>query len=127
MVKAKDFDVSGRWDITTKDTSTDKVTTDTYDAVMVCIGQHSYKYTPDFDGIESFRGKVCHSNDYRSSRGYEDKKVVVLGVGNSGVDTAVDVCRVSKQVSSIILGYTFISILLSRLISHSFFCHKLIW
>lgn len=31
-------------------------------------------------------------------RGYEDKVVVVVGVGNSGGDVAVELSRVAKQV-----------------------------
>ncbi|XP_033728026.1 dimethylaniline monooxygenase [N-oxide-forming] 5-like [Pecten maximus] len=98
VMMAKDFETTGRWDLTIEDLQSGEVTTKTYDAVMVCTGQHTYKYTPEFTGIENFQGKILHSHEYRDSRGYEDKKVIVVGVGNSGVDTAVDLCKTSKQV-----------------------------
>ncbi|XP_021354602.1 dimethylaniline monooxygenase [N-oxide-forming] 5-like isoform X2 [Mizuhopecten yessoensis] len=98
VVMANDYETSGRWDVTIKELQSGKVTTETYDAVMVCIGQHTYKYIPEFAGIEKFKGKIFHSHDYRDCRGYEDQKVIVVGVGNSGVDTAVDLSRTSKQV-----------------------------
>ena len=32
--------------------------------------------------------------------GYEDKRVVIVGIGNSGGDVAVELGKVSKQVGS---------------------------
>ena len=52
-------------------------------------------------GLDSFKGKVVHTHDYRDHVGYEDKKVVVVGIGNSGGDVAVELSRISKQVNMI--------------------------
>lgn len=98
VVMANDFETSGRWDVTVKDIPSGEISTNTYDAVMVCTGQHTYKYSPEFAGADEFSGKILHSHDYRDSRGYEDKNVIVVGVGNSGVDTAVDLCKTTKKV-----------------------------
>ncbi|XP_060083830.1 flavin-containing monooxygenase 5-like [Ylistrum balloti] len=98
VVMAKDFETTGRWDLTVKDIQTGEESTMTYDAVMVCTGQHTYKYTPEFPDMENFDGRIMHSHDYRDSRGYDNQKVIVVGVGNSGVDTAVDLSRSSKKV-----------------------------
>ena len=38
----------------------------------------------------------------RNHKGYEGKRVVVIGIGNSGGDVAVDLSRISKQVSFIL-------------------------
>lgn len=50
-------------------------------------------------GIESFRAKYFHSWEYCSAEGLEGKRVVVIGIGNSGGDIAVDVSRVAEKVS----------------------------
>ena len=36
----------------------------------------------------------------RSHKEYEEKRVVVIGLGDSGSDVAVDLCGISKQVRS---------------------------
>ena len=54
-----------------------------------------------FSGIETFKGKYFHSRDYKSSEEWRDKKVIVVGIGNSGGDIAVELSRVSKQVGLI--------------------------
>lgn len=51
-----------------------------------------------FEGEEKFEGRILHSHDYRDHRGYEDKRVVVVGIGNSGGDVATELGKISKQV-----------------------------
>lgn len=65
---------------------------------MVCTGHHADKNIPDFPGLEKFKGKVTHSHDYKNFRGYEDKRVLIIGIGNSGGDVANELSRISKQV-----------------------------
>ena len=48
--------------------------------------------------MDSFQGTVVHTRDYRSHVGYEDKTVLVIGIGNSGGDVAVELSRIAKQV-----------------------------
>ena len=50
-------------------------------------------------GIESFEGKVFHSWDYKGSEELHGKRVVVIGIGNSGGDIAVESSRVAEQVN----------------------------
>ena len=39
-----------------------------------------------------------HSHNYKDFAGYENKGVVVIGIGNSGGDIAVELGRCAKQV-----------------------------
>jgi len=48
--------------------------------------------------IEKFKGSYLHSHSYRDPKGFEDKKVLVVGIGNSGGDISVELSRVAKQV-----------------------------
>ena len=41
---------------------------------------------------------MLHSHDYKNIAGYEDKRIVVVGIGNSGGDAAVELSRVASQV-----------------------------
>lgn len=89
---------SGRWLITVKDIKADTIEDIIVDGVMVCTGHHVEPNLPHFEGQERFRGKILHSHDYKVPRGLEDKVVVVVGVGNSGLDVAVELSSLSKQV-----------------------------
>lgn len=93
-----DFHETGRWDIEIKDLETETVSTETFDGVIVCSGHHAEKHMPYFEGEEHFLGRRVHTQDYRSFKGYEDKRIVVIGIGNSGGDVAVELARVCKQV-----------------------------
>lgn len=52
--------------------------------------------------------QVVHSHDYRRPDEYEDKRVLVVGIGNSGGDVAVELSRKAAQVrrSSPVLSVT---------------------
>lgn len=51
-------------------------------------------------GIEKFKGRYLHSRDYKDAQDFSDKRVVVIGIGNSGLDLAVEISQTAKQVSS---------------------------
>lgn len=70
-----------------------------FDGVMLCSGHHAIPYVPKpWPGQEKFKGRILHSHDYKDYKGYEDKVTVVVGIGNSGGDCAVELSRISKQV-----------------------------
>jgi cation diffusion facilitator CzcD-associated flavoprotein CzcO len=80
----------GGWDVTTGDGATTR-----YGAVLVANGHHWDPRWPDFPG--HFDGEVMHSHHYRTPEGLEDRNVLVLGIGNSATDIAVETSRVSKM------------------------------
>uniref|UniRef100_UPI00144861B9 dimethylaniline monooxygenase [N-oxide-forming] 5-like n=1 Tax=Epinephelus lanceolatus TaxID=310571 RepID=UPI00144861B9 len=94
-----DFSHSGQWDVENENKD-GKKERHILDAVMICIGHHCQPNLPlhDFPGIDTFTGKYFHSRDYKTPEEWRDKKVVVIGIGNSGGDIAVELSRVTKQV-----------------------------
>lgn len=52
-------------------------------------------------GIETFEGKYFHSWDYKGPEHMIGKRVVVIGIGNSGGDIAVESSRVAEQVGGV--------------------------
>lgn len=96
--KHTDFPKTGQWVIKIKNKKSDKVQDLVYDAVMVCTGHHAEKHVPDFPGLCNFKGKVLHSHDYRHPAGFEDKRVLIIGIGNSGGDMAVELSRIASKV-----------------------------
>ena len=63
---------------------------------MVANGHHGTPSVPDFPG--EFTGETFHSHDYRDPVVFTDKDVVVVGVGNSGMDIACDAAKVARRV-----------------------------
>jgi cation diffusion facilitator CzcD-associated flavoprotein CzcO len=52
---------------------------------------------PELEG--DFAGEQLHSAQYRSTRGFEGKRILVVGAGNSACDIAAALSRVSSHVS----------------------------
>lgn len=69
-----------------------------FDALIVCSGLYRYPAVPHYPGAEVFQGRMIHSESYKGPEGYEDKDVVVIGVGSSGVDIAVELRQVAHRV-----------------------------
>ncbi|XP_053287024.1 flavin-containing monooxygenase 5 [Pleuronectes platessa] len=94
-----DFDVTGRWEVETE-SGEGRRDTRVFDAVIVCTGHFTKPHLPlrDFTGIESFEGRHFHSWEYRSAEGMQGRRVLVIGIGNSGGDIAVDISRVAEKV-----------------------------
>jgi dimethylaniline monooxygenase (N-oxide forming) len=67
-----------------------------YASVLVANGHLWDPRWPSFQG--RFDGHVIHSHHYKTAEPFEDKRVLVVGIGNSAVDIAVDLCRRAKQV-----------------------------
>ncbi|XP_051866948.1 flavin-containing monooxygenase 5-like [Pristis pectinata] len=99
ITKQTDFSSTGQWDVVTRDIEGNLETT-TFDAVLVCTGHHTNPHLPldSFPGIEKFKGQYIHSKDYKEPLKFEGKRVVVIGIGNSGGDLAVEISRHAKQV-----------------------------
>lgn len=56
-----------------------------------------------------FDGEMLHSCDYRSADIFADKRVLIIGCGNSGCDIAVDAVHRAKQVDMVVRrGYYFL-------------------
>ena len=69
-----------------------------YDAVLVANGHHWDPRLPEpmFPGAQSFTGELMHSHSYVEETQLSGKRVVVVGMGNSGMDIAVDASYYAK-------------------------------
>jgi len=68
----------------------------TFDNVCVCSG-HLTKpmHVPEFQN--EFQGEYVHSHYYKEPDPYIGKRICVVGIGNSAVDIASDVCVYAKR------------------------------
>jgi putative flavoprotein involved in K+ transport len=65
----------------------------TADSVVVATGAHHYPRVPAFAGALDPQIVQLHSTEYRSSAQLRDGGVLVVGVGNSGAEIAVELVR----------------------------------
>ncbi|CAM5476652.1 flavin-containing monooxygenase [Streptomyces aurantiogriseus] len=59
-------------------------------AVVVATGYNHTPYLPDWPGREAYTGELTHASAYRDGTPYAGRDVLVVGVGNTGAEIAVD-------------------------------------
>lgn len=59
-------------------------------AVVVATGYNHTPRIPDWTGRDTFTGELLHASEYRNPAPYAGKDVLVVGVGNTGAEIAVD-------------------------------------
>lgn len=70
--------------------------------LVVATGETSDAFIPEVDGLSEFKGEVIHSTEYKSGEGFEDKKVLVVGAGNSGSEIALDLSNHGAKTSIVV-------------------------
>ena len=82
-----------RWVIRTNGTSI------TARDVVVATGIVSSPRMPAISGRERFEGRVIHSAEYRRPAGFRNRRVLVVGVGNSGGEIGSELANAGAQVT----------------------------
>jgi dimethylaniline monooxygenase (N-oxide forming) len=74
-------------------------TTGRYAAVLVANGHHWDARWPEpaYPGAEDFAGEQLHVHDYKEPEVLREKRVLVLGIGNSATDIAVESSRIAAR------------------------------
>jgi hypothetical protein len=61
--------------------------------IVVAAGQYRIPILPKWAGRESYRGDLVHSARYATGSAYAGKRVLVVGLGNSGAEIATDLAE----------------------------------
>jgi pyridine nucleotide-disulfide oxidoreductase len=69
-----------------------------YKAVIPATGIWNNPITPDIEGMDCFRGDIIHAQDYRAPQQIENKRVLVVGNGPTGIDLSVAASEVAQSV-----------------------------
>ncbi|MFJ6907005.1 flavin-containing monooxygenase [Streptomyces griseoluteus] len=59
-------------------------------AVVVATGHNHTPRLPEWPGAEGYEGELLHASSYRNPKPYEGRDVLVVGIGNTGAEIAVD-------------------------------------
>ncbi|MGE5281335.1 MAG: NAD(P)-binding domain-containing protein [Chloroflexota bacterium] len=88
----------GEWEVTVEDADGGEET-HRYRAVLVANGHHWDPRWPEppFPGSEQFEGEQIHVHHYREPDVLRGKRVLVLGIGNSATDIAVESSRIAEK------------------------------
>lgn len=96
LVERVEERADGTWRVRLRGPGTPEETRD-YDWLLVANGHHWDPLLPDPPFPGTFDGKEMHAHFYRSKRELEGKRVVVVGMGNSAMDIAVESSEVAEK------------------------------
>ncbi len=98
-------DGKGGWTISSE--CQGETTTEHVKGVLIANGTLHHPNMPTLPG--TFRGELMHSCDYRNAEVFADKRVLIVGCGNSACDIAVDAVHRAKSVDiAVRRGYYFL-------------------
>ena len=85
----------GGWAVSWRSLDSGEEGREVYSSVLVANGHHWDPRWPEppFDGQDSFTGEQIHVHSYKEPDIMRDKRVLVLGIGNSATDLAVEASR----------------------------------
>jgi indole-3-pyruvate monooxygenase len=87
--------INGLWEVQTQDKTYQSVN------LVVATGYNRKPNIPTWPGQRSFRGTMLHSSEYRNGVPFKNRKVLIVGFGNSGGEIALDVCEHGAQQPAI--------------------------
>ena len=113
-VVSYDFDTnSNLWTIKTMNPSSKKENSYTCQFIFNCSGYYNYDsgYTPEFKGLENFKGSFIHPQKWNQNIDYTNKKVVVIGSGASAVTIVPAIANQVEKVTMLQRSPTYIAAL----------------
>ena len=78
--------------------------------IYSCTGYYNYEkgYTPDFEGIEQFKGQIVHPQQWPEDLDYSGKNVVVIGSGATAITVVPSMAKTAKHVTMLQRSPTYV-------------------
>ncbi|AEE83256.1 putative protein [Arabidopsis thaliana] len=70
--------------------------------LVVATGENAEEVMPEIDGIPDFGGPILHTSSYKSGEIFSEKKILVVGCGNSGMEVCLDLCNFNALPSLVV-------------------------
>ncbi|KAJ8749814.1 hypothetical protein K2173_013217 [Erythroxylum novogranatense] len=61
--------------------------------LIVATGENAEEIVPQIEGMDQFQGPIVHTSSYKTGDLFEEKRVLVVGCGNSGMEVCLDLCN----------------------------------
>ena len=102
VVSASWSSTQSRWLVTAERGHTGERVTISCKFIFSCSGYYDYEqgYTPEFAGIDNFKGQVIHAQHWPEQLDYQGKHVVVIGSGATAVTL---VPAMSQDTASLVM------------------------
>ncbi|WP_289034558.1 NAD(P)/FAD-dependent oxidoreductase [uncultured Roseibium sp.] len=75
-----------KFSVTAHDLVANTVSSEEYDHVIVANGHFSTPNVPEFEGFDTFSGRVLHAHDFRDALEFKDKDILIVGTSYSAED-----------------------------------------
>ena len=79
-------DATGKFTVTVQDLAKNHEYAEEFDNVVVANGHFSTPNVPQFDGFDTFNGRVLHAHDFRDALEFKDKDILIIGTSYSAED-----------------------------------------
>ncbi len=76
----------GMFLVTVKDHQKGVEYTEEFDHVIVASGHFSTPNVPEFEGFDTFKGRILHAHDFRDAMEFKDKDILLIGTSYSAED-----------------------------------------
>lgn len=77
---------TGRFTVTVRELEEDRMVSEEFDWVVVATGHFSTPNVPEFEGLDSFPGRVLHAHDFRDACEFAGKDLLLVGSSYSAED-----------------------------------------
>ncbi|MGB3244534.1 MAG: NAD(P)/FAD-dependent oxidoreductase [Sulfitobacter sp.] len=85
VVRKVDF-ADGKFTVTVKNLPEDRDYTEEFDHVICASGHFSTPNVPEFEGFDSFKGRILHAHDFRDALEFKDMDLLIIGTSYSAED-----------------------------------------
>ena len=111
VVRAEWSTAETRWLVEAERTDTGETVRFSCGFLWMCSGYFRYDegYTPEFEGVERFAGRVVHPQHWPEDLEYEGKRVVVIGSGATAVTLVPAMAEDAAQVTMLQRSPTYVA------------------
>ncbi len=90
-----------RWTVEARDESSGEDARVTCNFLFMCAGYYDFDegYTPGFEGVERFGGRIIHPQNWTDDVAYQDQRVVVIGSGATAVTLIPELAKKAAHVT----------------------------
>ena len=91
---------TARWTLEVERKDSGERATFTCNFLYACTGYYRYEagYTPEFEGVGDFQGRIVHPQHWTDDIAYEGKRVIVIGSGATAVTLVPELSKRAAEV-----------------------------